>query len=1218
MTERNRSLVSATALMASGTLISRVLGFVRVALLAFVFGNAGLQADGYNLAFAVSNGLYFLIAGGVLNTVLVPQIVRAIKNDADGGNAFVSKIVTAILTIMAALTVVLTIATPLVMIPYSGPEWRSPELAAQWQSVLLIAYLIMPQIFFYGLYVVLGQVLNAHGRFGPMMWTPIVNNVVSIAVLVGYFLIWGVTAPEQSNQPFTTAQAVTLGLGGLAGIVLQALVMIPYVRATGLKLTPRFDWRNAGLGHVFRLAVWTLAYMTVSQIGLMVTTNIVSSASTLGTQGAGLTAYTNARLLWQVPHSMITVSLATAMLPMVARLAQEHDLHGAAGEGLRTQKMAATVMVPATLAFAALAFPLSRILFGSGAGAFDYGFTAWTLIAACVGIIPFTVQYICLRLYYALEDTRTPALQQILIVGVNIALALAFVASPLASPQWLAPGMALAYSLSYVVGVFISWHNLRKKLPDLDSMVIIRHLVRVGLCALPAGAVALAISWFTRGWQDSLLLTVLITAVAGLLGLVIYFGMARVLRVREVNDIVATVLRRGGRKRGQVERAGADSDDEWYPGDDEPTEVFHFPEQSMDDPKTVLMPRIGAELPPAGVALEPEPPVDPGTFGIPDAPQRAAGPLDTTAEDEHPIRVKAGQELGHRYRLERPVVRREGSQSWQAWDSVLGRQVMVHLLPADSAQAESVLYASRSAAIATDSRFLRVLDVVPSATVTEISDPARPLPEADSWPRRSVTPAEPDRLAYVVTEWAEGSTLQDLLRDGPLTAVEAAWLLHELADALSGIHEQQIGHERLNPDTVVITPTGNVKIAGLLTEVALQPVDPHTDDNAEELVDELRDVHDLGRLLYACLLCRWPGGPAYGLGEAPIAGRSWLTPRQVRAGVSPLLDELCDRMLNPTPRHRKPPIHSSAELAGELTRVLAGVDAVAELEQRVRQQRSGQVTRADQRLPLARGIGPAHPPAPTPTTPPTPTRPPAPQIMVRSRSGETTRTAAIPERPPAEEERPERRSAARLIFPALLALAFVLVIAVARIIGGAAPSNEGEAGAPAQQQGTESAEQQPSEPQVHEIVAARDFDPQGDDQTENPDLVGDAVDGDPETAWRTLQYYNNPELGGAKRGVGLVLDLGEPVPVSTVDVLLGSGDTDLELRVPDPVAVDEPPMQSDEDWRSVASVDGAQGQTELTLDPAEETRYVLVYLTRLPANDEGNYQGFIYEVEVSG
>lgn len=120
MTERNRSLVSATALMASGTLISRVLGFVRVALLAFVFGNAGLQADGYNLAFAVSNGLYFLIAGGVLNTVLVPQIVRAIKNDADGGNAFVSKIVTAILTIMAALTVVLTIATPLVMIPYLG------------------------------------------------------------------------------------------------------------------------------------------------------------------------------------------------------------------------------------------------------------------------------------------------------------------------------------------------------------------------------------------------------------------------------------------------------------------------------------------------------------------------------------------------------------------------------------------------------------------------------------------------------------------------------------------------------------------------------------------------------------------------------------------------------------------------------------------------------------------------------------------------------------------------------------------------------------------------------------------------------------------------------------------------------------------------------------------------------------------------------------------
>ncbi|NYI71017.1 putative peptidoglycan lipid II flippase [Naumannella cuiyingiana] len=1210
-TARNRSLVSATAVMAAGTLISRILGFIRVALLAFIFGNGTRQAEIYNLGFSVSNAIYFLIAGGVLNTVLVPQIVRAIKNDADGGSAFVSRMITAILTVLGGATLIITLATPLVMIPYTAPEWRTPELAADWRSMLIIAYLIMPQIFFYGIYVVLGQVLNARGKFGPMMWAPIVNNVVSIGVLAVYLVVWG--HPASPTETFSTAQAITLGLGGLAGVVLQAAAMIPYVRGTGLRLRPRFDWRGAGLGHVFRLAVWTLLYMTVSQIGLMVSTNITSGATTLGGEGAGNTVFQNARLIWQVPHSMITVSLATAMLPMVSRLAAEHDLAGVAAEGMRTQKLATTVLLPATIAFAALAFPIARVLFGNGAGIRDFQFTAWTLLAACVGIIPFTIQYLCLRLYYALEDTRTPALQQIAIIAVNVVLAVGFTFTPWAGPAWLAPGVTLAYSLSYVFGMIISWHNLHKRLPGLSATDLIRHLVRVTVCALPAGAVAFGISWLARDHYDSFLIVAATVVGGGLAGLAVFVGLARLLHVREVTDIIATVRRRGRPTpaTATAEKAEATGAAELDAQDEAITEIF-APEPVMDDPKTVLMPRITADVPPvdqrAGTVLRPERPLQPGSFGVPDAPQYAAGPLDDTAEDEHPITAHAGDELGGRYRLERPVVRRERSQTWEAWDAILGRRVVVHLLPAGETATAQALHAARSGAIATDSRFLRVLDIVESA----------PLGDA--------------AIAYVVTEHVDGTTLQELLVDGPLTAVEAAWLLRELADALAGVHAHGIGHERINPDTVIITPTGNIKIAGLLLEAGLQPEDPHTEPDTADLDPQRRDVHDLGRMLYAMLLCRWPGGPAYGLGQAPSAGGHWLTPRQVRAGVSPVLDQLTDRMLNPTPRQRMMPIGDAATVAAELTKVLAGADGAPDLERRVRRGawQPGLAPEADE------GYGPLAPPGPefgpAPATSPAHPSPahPSPahpnpahpnQAHRTSLAEDDTPTITQPAVPadrarssvdaPATPAGTGRGRWARIVVPALLALLFVLIIALARIFGGGTAPQSADGGPSA----TPSAA--PSTPQAVEIVAARDFDPQGDDGTENPDQVPNAIDGDPETAWRTLNYYNNPRLGGAKRGVGLVLDLGEPRSVAEVALRLSDGGTDVELRVPKAENPEEPPMRSDGDWRTVASQDDAPAAATLRVEPAVTSRYLLVYLTKLPPDGE-NFRGSIYEVEVTG
>ena len=233
-----RRLVSASALMAGGTATSRVLGYVRLVLLVYLFGNGTRQAEMFTIATTVPNSMYILLAGGVLNTVLVPQIVRAIRGDADRGEAYTNRIMTAGLITLGLITLLLTLAVPAIVSIYSAAGWKSPELSAQYQSMIMLAYYCMPQVFFYGVHVMAGQVLNARDRFGPMMWAPIANNVVSIIVLLLYLIVFERTS---TGAPFTTSQELLLGLGSTLGIAAQAAVLIPFLRASGYHFRPRFD-----------------------------------------------------------------------------------------------------------------------------------------------------------------------------------------------------------------------------------------------------------------------------------------------------------------------------------------------------------------------------------------------------------------------------------------------------------------------------------------------------------------------------------------------------------------------------------------------------------------------------------------------------------------------------------------------------------------------------------------------------------------------------------------------------------------------------------------------------------------------------------------------------------------------------------------------------------------------------------------------------------------
>jgi len=543
------SVLSSSAVMAAGTLVSRVTGFLRAGLLAAAIG-VSLQAEVFNVANTIPNSLYILVAGGVFNTVLVPQLVRAIKNDPDGGDAYANRIITLGALVLAGVTAVLVLSAPLILhVVVDGSFFTNPDLAPQRESMVDFARWCLPQIFFYGMFVLVGQILNARGRFGPMMWAPIANNIIAIAVIVTYLLAY---ADEPAAGGYTANQEVVLGLGSTLGIVVQLLILIPYLKATGFSIRPRFDFTGTGLGHTLRLGMWTVGFVIVNQLAFYVMVHRATSGAAEVVNGAtaasGFTVYSNAFLLTQVPHSIVTVSLATATMPLVSRLAADGLLHEVGAEMSRTLRMVLAVIVPFGVALLVLGPALATVMFSWGQAAGDTGSLGLTLIAFAPGLVMFSVHYVVLRGYYAVEDTKTPFFIQCVIAAVNIALAIAL--TLVVQPQLVAPVLALAYGASYAVGALLSIAVLGRRLEGLRLGQLASFVVRVAAAATPAAALAwLAVAGLQAGGLevaskvDSLVLLV----TGGLLGLGAYVVLARALRVGEVTQLVQLVVSRGRR-----------------------------------------------------------------------------------------------------------------------------------------------------------------------------------------------------------------------------------------------------------------------------------------------------------------------------------------------------------------------------------------------------------------------------------------------------------------------------------------------------------------------------------------------------------------------------------------------------------------------------------------------------------------------------------------------
>jgi putative peptidoglycan lipid II flippase len=491
---KNNDLFRASGIMAIGTILSRITGFFRAILAVAVLGTA-LLADSYNVANTMPNILYNLLVGGALTAIFVPQLIRSFS-DEDGGNGFASRLVTTISGILLLLVLIGVIFAPALVRLYA-PEFTTSGFEKEFEIAVAFTRYCLPQIFFLGLFTMLGQVANARGSFAPLMWAPIANNLVVIAIFAGVLIM----QQNISVENITDGQIQLLGWGTTLGIVVQALILIPVVRRSGIRLRPIFG--VAGLGKSFSLAGWTLVYVLISQLGYLITVNVATSAAVRSAQagiatGVGFTPFTSAYYIMLLPYSIVTISIVTALLPHLSKLAIEKNTLEVKKQLIRAIRMCGVVTVPSSVAFLLFGSLMTEVLY-FGISLEDSRYIGYVLSALSLGLVAFSINLILIRGFNAFEDTRTQVISILIINIISSALSYLFLAT--LRNELVTIGLGLAFAISYIFGLFVTVALLSKHVGKFQYSQFVGQHFRLYLASfismLPFFALAYFLGWIS-------------------------------------------------------------------------------------------------------------------------------------------------------------------------------------------------------------------------------------------------------------------------------------------------------------------------------------------------------------------------------------------------------------------------------------------------------------------------------------------------------------------------------------------------------------------------------------------------------------------------------------------------------------------------------------------------------------------------------------------------
>jgi putative peptidoglycan lipid II flippase len=484
-TRSGDSLGRASLFLASGTIVSRLLGFASAVILARTLGIVGSGADTFALANQLPNNIYAIIAGGVLSAVLVPHIVKA-GLDRDGGQSFINKIVTLGFVIFLAVAILATLLAPALVALYAqqgGADARgfSPEEMA---LAIAFAYWCLPQILFYALYSLLSEVLNARKVFGPFTWAPALNNIVAMTGLIVFAGLF----PDQNTAralEWTPSMVMVLAGSATAGVAAQALILLVFWRRAGLGFRPDFRWRGVGLANTGKAASWMFGMIVVAQLAGIVQANVASLAS--GSDSPGLAVLRFSWLIFMLPHSVVAVSLATAYFTKMSTHARDGDLPAVRKDFHDSVNNIGLFMVLAAVGLIVVAIPFARQFSTSVEAVLAM---SAVIMVYVVGLVPFSALFVIQRVFYALEDTRTPFFLQVAQAGVFVSLALVVAGLP---SQQIAVGLALSTTIAGWVQCVLAVFALRRKLGGLMlGSIAVRYLSFLA-ASVPAAAAGVGV-----------------------------------------------------------------------------------------------------------------------------------------------------------------------------------------------------------------------------------------------------------------------------------------------------------------------------------------------------------------------------------------------------------------------------------------------------------------------------------------------------------------------------------------------------------------------------------------------------------------------------------------------------------------------------------------------------------------------------------------------------
>lgn len=538
-------------IMASGTAASRVTGQIRTILLAWALGTTGYAANAYQAGSMIPQVIYTLVSGGIFNAVLVPQIVRTLK--AKDAETKLNKLITLAITMLLTVAILMALCTPLLTRLYVN---GGPETMALATSFTLWC---MPQIFFYGLYTVIGQILAAKDHFTAYAWSSVGANIISCIGFGTFIALFG--RATEHPLDFWTADKIALTAGTWTlGVAFQALVLFIPLTKIGLKYRPQFGLRGIGLRSMGPVAAWSVGIVVIDQLANIVITRTSTNAPMLAQQQfginpldvAGNASYQNAYTIYMLPYSLIAVSLATAIFPKISRAVADHNIAEARIDLSQALRNMGVIMCYFSVAFVVMPVPIILALLPS-VSVKEAILMAGPLIALGVGL-PFASAYLIIqRTFYAFEDGKSPFIFMLFAMGIQ-AIGVIIGAKLLPPTEWTTM-IGTVGAISYILPIPILYVMLRKRFENnIDGLRIAISYIK----SISAAATAMFIGVTARdsiyqlvgaqiGAVDGHMNWIQAVACAALLAIVtfiVYVGMLRLLRSEEFDEAIALIYSR--------------------------------------------------------------------------------------------------------------------------------------------------------------------------------------------------------------------------------------------------------------------------------------------------------------------------------------------------------------------------------------------------------------------------------------------------------------------------------------------------------------------------------------------------------------------------------------------------------------------------------------------------------------------------------------------------